>query len=145
MGSYLVVLSQTQIPLNLAAQERATVGAIFGSFQQNTALIAQQASALSAPQLGVIRAIGQQAAANYQATQERNDIQHSSFYQTWDDRDKRNTGFSNYLLDYSVVRDVENPTDHATLWNVDADEFMRRFPGRIELVPNSDLIKYKDF
>jgi hypothetical protein len=121
------------------------VAAIFVSFQQNAALIGQQAGALSAPVIGVIHAIGQQAAANFQATQARNDIQNSSFYKTWDDRDKRNAGFSNYLLDYSVVRDTENPADHATLWNTDADELMRRFPGRIELVPNADLMKYKDY
>ena len=108
-------------------------------------VIRAEAAAYAAPVIAAIHAIGQQASANLRAIQERNDIQNSSFYKRWDDLDKRNAGFSNYQLDYSVVRDAENPTDHATLWSGDANYLMQRFPGRIEPVPNADLIRGRDF
>ena len=144
-GSYMVVLHHTLIPTAFADRERATMGAILASFQPNMEVIRAEAAAYAAPVIAAIHAIGQQASANLRAIQERNDIQNSSFYKRWDDLDKRNAGFSNYQLDYSVVRDAENPTDHATLWNGDANYLMQRFPGRIEPVPNADLIRGRDF
>lgn len=144
-GNYLVLLSSSLIPSSLAARERATAAAILSSFQLDRAVTGRLAAAFAAPQIAAIEAIGRAADADRAARLERNEIQNSSFYKRWDDDDKRSAGFRNYQLGYSVVRDTENPTDHATLWSEHANVLVERFPDRFEYVANPDLIRGEDF
>jgi hypothetical protein len=54
-------------------------------------------------------------------------------------------GFSNHLLDQTVIRDVQAPDIHATVSNQPADFWERAFPGRVEEVPTPQHIKGEDF
>jgi len=144
-GNFLVLLSYGLVPKALADQERATVGAMLASFQVNRAVTGRLAAAFAAPEIAAIETIGRVADIRRAATLERNEIQNSSFYKKWDDDDKRSAGFRNYQLGYSVVRDIENPDDHATLWNEHANPLVQAFPDRFEYVANPDLIRGKDF
>ncbi len=144
-GNFLVLLSYGTIPSALAERERATIAAMLASFQLNRAVTGRLAAAFAAPEIAAIETIGRVADINRAAALERNDIQNSSFYKKWDDDDKRSAGFRNYQLGYTTIRDIENPTDHVTLWNEHANPLIQAYPDRFEEVPNGDLIRGTDF
>jgi len=143
-GSFLAVTDYTLVPANVAARERATVAAIFGSFYVDHAAVQRQANAIAAPEIARIHAIGHAAADQAKAAHEREEIHNSSVYQHWDDIDRRSKSFGDYLLGYTVVSTNDNSV-HKTLWNEDADELMRRYPGVFHAVSTPDLLKGQDF
>jgi hypothetical protein len=96
-------------------------------------------------QINQIHQIGAQATARYNATQAANDAQHASYWAQQDSNARNGAGFSNYLLDQTVIRDVQDPNTHATVWNRTADFWQKAFPDRIEEVPTSQYIKGQDF
>jgi hypothetical protein len=143
-GGFLAITDYTLVPQNVAARERATVAAIFGSFYVDHAAVQRMANAIAAPEIERIHAIGRAAAAQAKAAHEREEIHNSSVYQHWDDIDRRSKAFSDYTLGYTVLRDKDN-TEHETLWNEDADELMRRFPGEFEVVTVPGYWKGTDY
>jgi len=162
-GNYLITIFQTLIPVELADRERSTAGAIMASFQVNQAVVAQQANAYAAPAIAVVHAIGAQAAADrasrnesydaqhkgYWAQQENNAAQHSQWSAGQDTQARNNQGFSNYLLDQSVVQDnnmYNNGTvGHGTVWNSTADALVKADPNRFETVSNSNFWQGIDY
>jgi hypothetical protein len=143
-GMYMTLAYITTVPDAFADKERATVGAILASFQVDMNVVQREANAMAAPAINAIHEIGKRAAIQAQAAHERNDIQNSSVYKRWDDNDKRNQAFSNYLLDQTVIRDVDN-TAHGTLWNQDADWLVKNHPDKFEYVPTQDFWKGIDY
>jgi hypothetical protein len=143
-GGFLAVAYHTAIPNEIAASERATVGAVLASFSVDMAVVQRQANAYAAPAIEAIHAVGRAAAAQAAVAHERNEIQNSSVYQHWDDIDRRSKEFSNYQLGFSVVQDnVANA--HGTLWNQDADELVKRDPQRYEYVNAPNFWKGVDY
>jgi hypothetical protein len=61
-----------------------------------------------------------------------------------DERDKTNHGFSNYLLEQTVIQDNEKGT-HSTEWNATADAMVKSNPQRYEYVPNQNFWKGVDY
>ncbi len=115
-GGFLAIAYHTAIPNDVAASERATVGAVLASFSVDMAVVQRQGNAYAAPAIEAIHAVGRAAAAQAAAAHERNEIQNSSVYQHWDDIDRRSKEFSNYQLGYSVIQD-NAANAHGTLWN----------------------------
>jgi hypothetical protein len=144
-GAFLAVADYTLLPANLASRDRSTMAAIFGSFQVDRALVQRQANAIAAPEIEKIHAIGQVVDARIKAAHEAQEIHNSSVYQHWDDIDRRSKAFSDYTLGYTVVATDDPAVRHATLWNEDADELMRRFPGVFHAVAEPDLLKGQDY
>ncbi len=158
MGNYMVMFSMAMLPVALAGQERATAGAILASFQPDQAVIAKQAGAMAAPAIAAIHQIGEQAKARAAADTTRHDTQNQAWEndqaakeaqnRQWEksqDALERNTqGFSNYLLDQSVVQDNE-ANAHGTLWNNTAYALVKANPERYELVDTPNYWKGIDY
>ena len=162
-GLYTVLVFQTLIPVELADRERATAGAIMASFQMNQGVVNQQANAIAAPTIAAIHAIGQQAAADratrnagydaqhdaYWAQQHNNAAQHADWNSGQDNNARNGQGFSNYILDQTVVQDnnmYNNGTiGHGTLWNSTADALVKSDPDRFEYVDKPNFWQGTDY
>jgi hypothetical protein len=166
-GLYHFILYQSLLPNAVAGQECATMSAILGTFQANTALINQNVATTMGPILAQmrqnwdaqeqalvkgnqriaegIRQTGANATARMNNIEAANDAQHRAFDATQEDHDRYTQGFSNYLLDQTVIRDVQDPNTHAMVWNRAAEFWQKAYPDRIEEVPTSQYIKGEDF
>jgi len=149
MGNYMVLLSMSLIPPNLAGRERATVGAMLASFQPNQNVIDQQTHAMAAPAIAQIHAIGQAAMQRAQADSVAHDQQNRDWESRQDSQDRRNQAFNNYLLDQTVLQDNNmdgNGTiGHGTVWNSTADALVRADPNRYEIVDTPNFWKGVDY
>jgi hypothetical protein len=141
MAGYTISFSYAEMDPRFADQWRATVGAIFQSFQVNQAVVSREANAIAAPAIANIRAIGQTAMARAAESDREHDIQHQDWRNGQDAQAKNVWGFSSgYLLDQSVVRD--NETGGQTNWigNNFANQLIQADPNRFEIVQNQDLL-----
>jgi len=143
-GSFLSAAYMTGAPMEVAAKDRATLGAIMESFQVNMQVVQQQAAAIAAPAIEQIHAIGRAAAAQAQASHEAFEIHNSSVYSRWDSQDKRSQEFENYQLGYSVIADTGNNA-HGTFWNEDADAMVKSNPDKWQYVNAPDYWKGIDY
>ena len=162
-GGYMVTLSMSQVLPALADKERATIKAIFSSFQVNQQRVAQIANQMAAPAIAAIHQIGRDAAARQAATDRANDAQHRSwdnqqavqdqrnraYADQQDGQDRRNQAFSNYLLDQTVVQDNNlygnGTVGHGTAWNSTADALVKSDPKRYEIVDTPGFWKGIDY
>jgi hypothetical protein len=172
-GSYIVWLDLGLLPADLFDQENPTMAAIYSSVNLNQQVIGQQTQA----GLDRIHQIGAQAAADratrnatydaqhagYWAQQHNNDVQHNNWSasqsnntvqssNSGDGQDttaRNNQGFSNYLLDQTVVQgndiDGSGAVGHATVWNSTADALVKADPNRFEYVPQPNFWQGTDY
>src|SRR5262249_1737245 len=133
MGLWLSMAYVTAAPVDIYPKVAPTLGAIMQSFQVNMQVVNAQAAAMAAPAIEQIHEIGRAAAARAKASREAFEIHNSSVYQRWDDQDKRNQAFSNYLLDQTVIQD-NTLNAHGTFWNKTADDLVKADPKRYEYV-----------
>ena len=143
-GGYMNLAYHTAVPVALAGNERATMGAILASFSVNNAVVRQQANAIAAPAIEQIHEIGRRAAQQAASAHAAEDAHNASVEKMWDERDKTNQGFSNYLLEQTVIQDNEKGT-HSTEWNATADAMVKSNPQRYEYVPNQNFWKGVDY
>lgn len=143
-GSYMNLAYHTAVPVALAARERTTMGAILASFNVNNAVVRQQANAIAAPAIAQIHEIGRRAAQQAASVHAAEDAHNASVEKMWDERDKTNQGFSNYLLEQTVIQDNVKGT-HSTEWNATADALVKSDPQRYEYVPNQNFWKGVDY
>jgi hypothetical protein len=144
MGQYMNILMVSIVPDAVAAKERATVGAMLASFQVDQAKVSAQASAIAAPAIARIHEIGRIAAQNAANAHAAEDAQRASVEKRWDANDRNNQGFSNYILDQTVVQDnVRN--EHGTVWNQTADELVKSDPDRYQYVNTPNYWKGVDY
>jgi hypothetical protein len=156
-GAYMVTLSHMLVSNALAEQEHNTLTAIVDSWKVNQEVINQQTAAagqqMAANTQALIRQsqqyvdhihqIGADATARMNNAQQMHDMQNQSFEQHEDAISRNGQGFSNYLLDQTVVQDnnmYNNGTiGHGTVWNSTAEALAKADPNRFEIVqtPNS--------
>ena len=138
MGDYTVTISTFEIDPRFVDRYLATMAAILQSYQVNQAVVNQEANAIAAPAIDAIHRIGAEATARMKANDIANDQQHQAWHQGQDDISRRTQGFSNYILDQTVVQDNNmygNGTiGHGTLWNSEADALVKANPNRFEYV-----------
>jgi hypothetical protein len=152
-GMYGITVFLVALPTAYAGQERATAHAILTSFQQNTALLKAHVAAVTGPVIAAmnhqiesdahkyidyVNKIGEDAKARGQAA----DVQHAAQQATFDAAQTFNAqnvqGFTNYLLDQSVVQN--NITGaQGTLWNNAANALVQANPNKYSYVPNSNI------
>lgn len=154
------------LPHYEASRANALASAIFSSFQEDIALVAQRASAEAAPHIaqlkqmdaaqrqalqarhaqiiGNIQQIGANATARMNATQAANDAQHAGYWAQQDANARNGQGFSNYLLDQTVIQDA-NRNAHGTVWNQTADALVRSNPNRFSIVQTPNFWKGIDY
>ena len=155
-GTYSVILSHTMLPLSNAEKEQPMLTSIIKSYKFNMQVInAENAKLLQQKQqsdqrilqMGQtisnnIRQQGQAAQARFSATEAANDAQHASWNAGQNANAQNNQGFSNYLLDQSVVQN--NGTGaHTTNWNSAADSMVKS--GKYSYVGNSNYIPGTDY
>ena len=148
------------------SQARALGGAIFASFQIDLALVTARANAEAAPHIaqlqqndliqrqaiqangarivGSINQIGANATAFMNSQGAMHDAQHADWSAGQVENSRNIQGFSNYLLDQSVVQN--NFTgEHATGWNSAAEALVRSDPNKYSYVSTPNYIQGKDF
>jgi len=149
MGNYTVALSMSEIDPRFADKERATVGAILSSYEVNQAVVAREANAIAAPAISAIHRIGADATARMNAVERANDAQHADYYARQDVNARTNQGFSNYLLDQTVIQDNNmygnGTVGHGTAWNSTADALVKANPNRYEIVDTPNFWKGWDY
>lgn len=144
MGQYMNILMVSMVPDAFAARERATVAAMLGSFQVDQGKVTAEANAIAAPAIARIHEIGRIAAQNAANAHAAEDAQRASVEKRWDAQDRNNQGFSNYLLDQTVVQDnVRN--EHGTVWNQTADALVKSDPDRYQYVNTPNYWKGVDY
>jgi hypothetical protein len=158
-GGFPVTLDHSVAPDSVADQEKPAFKAMLASWKLNIEVLNQQTQAAlrdkaaSDAQIQAqtqrvidnIHAIGAQATARYNATQAANDAQHAAWNQSQDNISRNGQGFSNYLLDQTVIHDVQDPNTHVTVWNNAAEAWKKAYPDRIEEVPTSQYINGQDY
>jgi hypothetical protein len=158
-GAYTITRTFSIMTDAQSEQEQNTVMAMFLSVKVNQQVMNQQAQQKLAQkqqsdqqwrdwgqqQSDRIRAQGEAAQRNFADRQAANDAQHADWWAQQDSNARTNQGFDNYIRDQTVIRDVQNPDVHATVWNQTAAWMQQAFPDRIEEVPTSQYIKGQDF
>jgi len=72
------------------------------------------------------------------ATEAANDAQHAGYWSQQNTNAQNSAGFSNYLLDQSVVQNNNvngtGAVGHATVWNSTANAMVQANPNKYEIV-----------
>jgi len=159
-GMYFLILTKCLLPLGATDQQRATATAIMASYKADMQRAQALANAQSAPiiaqmqqtyqvhqqvlmsftqqQIANTRQIGADATARMNATERANQAQWSRFDQQENNISRQGQGFSNYLLDQSVVQNNNvggtGMVGHATQWNSVANAMVQANPNKYEIV-----------
>ena len=153
-ATWALGFSMSNIPQKYADSEAATLRAVVASYRRNEGVI-------SAENAAVMERIRQQGVANEQqakainANREANKQSFDNHMQSLRQNDAENDQHmgnidwqskitQDYILDRSVVKDVEND-DRATVGNRFADSLVKSNPNRFEIVQNQDLIRGRDY
>ena len=170
-GQYFFTFTKRLLPLGATDQQRATANAIIASYKPDM----QRAEAIASAQAGPIIAqmqqvyqahqqalmsftqqqimhtqqIGADATARMNAAEQMHDMQNQSFEEHEDAISRNGEGFSNYLLDQTVVQDnnmYNNGTiGHGTVWNSTADALVKANPSRFEIVDTPNYWRGVDY
>jgi hypothetical protein len=143
-GGFMNLANLAFVPSELASRERATVLAMLGSFQANSAVVNAQAYALAKPTIDAVHEIGRQVNERIKESDRQMDERRTSFEQHNDVMDRTSQGFSNYMLDKSVI--LDNQTNkHGTAWNDTAAAIVQSNPQRYEYVDTPNYWKGVDY
>ncbi len=158
-GEYGFTLSTTVLPVAYAAQDGATAAAILSSFQVNMALLKQQAAAAAAPgiaannqrveaqaqqYIGFIHQEGANTTARINASEAANSAQQANWQAGQNANAQNAQGFSNYLLDQSVIQNNSTGA-HATTWNSTANALVQANPSKYSYVSTPNYIPGTDY
>lgn len=159
-GQYFFTFTKCLLPLGASDQERATANAIMASYKPDMQRAQAIANAQAAPiiaqmqqtyqahqqalmsftqqQIARTQQIGANATARMNATEAANQAQWAGFDQQENNISRQGQGFSNYLLDQTVVQNNNvggtGMVGHATMWNSTADALVKSNPNRYEIV-----------
>ena len=139
-GEYLFRLTESVLPKAVADQQRATAEAIVASFQSNMALVeAERASQtrqfIDDPVEPMERRFSEEMAERARISRLEGDTT------TW----KNGQWFGNFLLDPTLIWEVEHTGPHATAWTLAADFWAKAHPNRIEETPSSEYLKGQEY
>jgi hypothetical protein len=126
LGGYLITLYMISFPQSSAAENQATVTAMFHSYKTNTAVA-----------LAEIHADTQASQAFTQSTL-------ANMKRRQDAQDRQFQAFDNNLLDRTVIRDTDL-NGHGTVSNDLADALVEANPNRFQEVPPSEYVKGIDY
>jgi hypothetical protein len=143
-GGFMNLADLAFAPAQLASRERGTLRAMMASFQVNHAIVNAQAAALAAPVVEAIHQIGRDVDARIRESDRQMEERRASFNEHNDVMDRTSQGFSNYILDKSVIVDTQNDA-HGTFWNGTADALVKSDPKRFEYVDTPNYWKGIDY
>lgn len=157
-GAYTITRTFNIMTDAQSEREQSTVMAMYQSVKVNEQVMNQQMQqklaqkqqsdqqwqAWGQQQSDRIRAQGQAAQANFAAQQTANDAQHASWNAGQNANAQNAQGFSNYLLDQTVVQN--NATGaHGTAWNSTADALVQSNPNKYSYVTTPNYIPGTDY
>lgn len=117
---------------------------MLGSFQVNQSIVSAQAYALAKPTIDAIHDIGRQVDARIAVSDQQNAEIKSSFEAHNDAMDRQSQGFSNYMLDKSVIVNTQTG-GHATAWNDTAALLVNSDHSHYEYVDTPNYWKGIDY
>jgi hypothetical protein len=144
MGQYMDLAYHTEAPAAQFDRELPVLGAILQSYNVDMNIVNREAGAIAAPAIAQIHAIGQAAAQQAASAHAAEDAHNQAVEARWDAQDRQNQGFSNYLLDQTVIQD-NSVNGHATVWNGTADALVKADPNRFEIVNTPNYWKGIDY
>jgi len=170
-GFYNLILTKCLLPLGATDQQRATANAIMASYKPDMQRAQAIANAQSAPiiaqmqqtyqshqqalmsftqsQIARTKQIGANATAQMTATERANQAQWQGFDQQEDNISRQGQGFSNYLLDQTVVQNNNvggtGMVGHSTQWNSVANGLVQSHPEKYEIVNTPNYWKGVDY
>ena len=139
-GNWAMTAYQANVPKSRAAQEGATIAAIYKSYNINQKVIGgeiQQNIKLSTDYTNNVLARARQSQADFDKK-----LAHDRANE--DMRDRTNQGFANILLDQTVVEDSEHNA-RGTISNDYAEALVKSNPNRFQYVPTQDYLKGIDY
>jgi hypothetical protein len=132
MASYKPDMQRAQAIAN------AQAAPIIAQMQQTYQAHQQALMSFTQSQIARTQQIGAQATARMNATEAANQAQWAGFDQQENNISRQGQGFSNYLLDQSVVQNNNvggtGMVGHATMWNSTADALVKSNPNRYQIV-----------
>ena len=143
-GGFMNLANLSFAPAQFAVRDRATLRAMLASFQVNNNIVNAQAAALAKPGVDAIHEIGRQVTQRLQESDRQMAERQSSFEQRNNVMDRTSQGFSNYILDQSVILDNQNNA-HGTTWNDTAAALVKSDPNRFEYVETPGYWKGIDY
>jgi hypothetical protein len=146
------------LPPALVNADQAVVKAIITSYKENQQVTQQEYQqamqikqqqdqkdlAISQMVVNNIHQIGAQATARMNATEAANSAEQANFDQQENNISRQGQGFSNYLLDQSVVQNNATGT-HSTDWNSTADSLVKSNPNRYSIVDTPNYWQGVDY
>jgi hypothetical protein len=159
-GQYFFTYTKCLLPLGASDQLRATANAIIASYKPDMQRAQAIANAQAAPiiaqmqqtyqahqqalmsftqsQIARTKQIGAEATARMNTTEAANQQEWAGFDQQENNISRQGQGFSNYLLDQSVVQNNNvggtGMVGHATVWNSTADALVKSNPNKYQIV-----------
>jgi hypothetical protein len=157
-GSYSVTLSTAMLPLAIADKEKPMLPSIINTYKANMQVVNaenakllqqkqqndQQITASAQQYVNQIHQIGANATARMNSTEAANSAEQASWNAGQTANAQNAQGFSNYLLDQSVVQN-NGTGGHATLWNNAAEGLVQSNPSKYSYVSNPNLTPGTDF
>jgi len=165
-GDFNFIDYVAEFPLSEASQGNAIGAAMINGYQENIALVTQRATAQAAPHIAQLKqmdaqqrqanqqftanainnihAIGAAATARMNATEAANSAEQANFDQNENNISRNGQGFSNYLLDQTVIQNNSTGA-HATDWNSTADALVKANPSRYQYVDTPNYIQGTDY
>jgi hypothetical protein len=157
-GSYSVTLSHALLPLAITDKEKPMLNSIISTYKPNMQVVNaenskliqqkqqsdQQTLAAAQARVNQIKQIGANATARMNTTEAANSAEQASWNAGQTANAQNGQGFSNYLLDQSVVQNNSTGA-HGTLWNNAADGLVQFNPNKYSYVSNPNLIPGTDF
>ena len=153
-ATWALGFSMSNIPQKYADSEAATLRAVVASYRRNEGVISAENAAVmerirqqgvaneeQAKALNANREANKQSFDNHMQSLRQNDAENDQHMGNIDWQSKIT---QDYILDRSVVKDVEND-DRATVGNRFADSLVKSNPNRFEIVQNQDLIRGRDY
>ncbi len=157
-GTYSVILCHTMLPLANADKEQPMLTSILKTYKVNMQVVNaenakqlqqkqqsdQQITASAQQYINQIHQIGANATARMNATEAANDAQHAGYWAQQDSNARNGQGFSNYLLDQTVVQNNYTGA-HSTQWNSAADGLVKANPNKYSYVTTPNYIPGTDY
>jgi hypothetical protein len=162
-GVYEYQRSFYWLPLGATDRQRAICDAILASFHVDQQRVDAQAApyikmlndhthalmAMTQQQIAYSQQRTNATLARAQAEGIAHDQQNAQWRQGEDDISRRGQGFSNYILDQTVVQNNNvagtGMVGHATLWNTTADALVKSDPNKYEYVPEQNYWRGTDY
>jgi hypothetical protein len=163
-GNYVITFYQLSfVPMAVAQKDSALISAIADTYKQNNQVMQQQGQhmqqakqqsdqqimAQSQAAVDRIHQIGAQAAAQMNSAEAAHDAQNAAWNASQVNNARNNQGFSNYLLDQSVVQNNNvggtGAVGHATVWNSTANALVQADPNRFAIVNTPNYWQGTDF